>query len=160
MCKWKIRKYINTSLHYILYNGSELHTVDHIVASCLPEAEGTVHTNTRVLQMASSILYLNTWIFHEAWSTQVEEGLLVWWITPTQISTHAPDHSPHLCGLRNGPLCPLPFHPRGHSSITAFRRITREMFHACPQSCWKSCISSNKQMKEHVLHIIISVYVF
>lgn len=100
--------------------------------------------NCRYQHTSAATRKFNTSIFHQP---LVDPGQA--WFARSGQSTHPNIHPL----LRNSPRCPLPFHPRGHSSMTECFSKSR---HACPQgrslllvevTC-KSCISSNEWVED------------
>lgn len=91
----------------------------------------------------------------------------------TQTVTHFTRPLSPSLGLRNSPWCPLAFHPRGHSSMTeCFSKSWGKCYTHVPRAaCYhsgsvgggacKSCISSNEQMKKHILHfLLVTAHIF
>lgn len=130
------------------------HTVEQFLTAYLKH-QGTVDINPPGCN-------LQAFIFRHMNLSQgpVELG---WGCSVGEVTTHQkqPFHpTEHLSlGLRNGPLRPLPFHPRGAHEHWLFILITRKKLRACPQSCTsllvgvtcKPCTLSNKLMKGRLL---------
>lgn len=124
--------------------------------SACPETTGDCRYRTA--SSASSILYLNTWIFHKALSAREREFVLASEFVTSHPNSHPCTHrSPRLWGFQTAFSVRLHFIPGATRALLSVSpnhggNVTRmspePLFTTIGGVACESCISSNEQMKE------------